>query len=163
RCAGRALAGDWRLTGGLVGYPLRALRRGRPRGAPGGGGGRGRPPPPHPPPRGGPRPPRPGPRFAPAPAPPPARADPRPASPRDRPADLADRDRIAALRADLEMRGIRWLALRYHKRPRVPATSWDVFHGWARSVAAGLDAEVDLVHARTFVGGVLGRLVAPTL
>ncbi len=81
----------------------------------------------------------------------------------DKAADFRDRERMASIRARLEAQGVRWIALRYHKRPRVPATSWDVLHGWARAVTAGAREPVDVVHARTFVGGLIGRLVAATL
>ena len=79
----------------------------------------------------------------------------------EKPEDLEDRARIAALRESLEAEGIRWLPLRYHKG--FAPTSWDVLQGWARTLAAGMAAGVDIVHARTFVGGMIGRLVAATL
>jgi glycosyltransferase involved in cell wall biosynthesis len=59
-------------------------------------------------------------------------------------------------RERLERRGIRWSPLRYHKRPRLPATALDVGHGVATAMAAARRWRPDLVHARTFIGGVIG-------
>jgi glycosyltransferase involved in cell wall biosynthesis len=67
-----------------------------------------------------------------------------------RPADVQDAD------AALAAAGVRWLSLRYHKRPQVPATTFDVAHGVARGVAERLRDRPDVVHARTFVGGLVG-------
>ena len=57
--------------------------------------------------------------------------------------------------SQLRCQGIVWSWLRYHKRPSVPATLWDVlagvWHGWrlSRRVA------IDLWHARGYVPGVM--------
>ena len=59
------------------------------------------------------------------------------------------------LREALRAKGVQWFWLRYHKRPTVPATAWDVVAG----VAAGLRLirrhRVDLVHARVHVPGLM--------
>jgi glycosyltransferase involved in cell wall biosynthesis len=81
----------------------------------------------------------------------------------EKPADLArsaDRERTQTL---LERHGVRWVPLLYHKRPRVPATAFDVLQGCARAVLARLTEPFDLVHARTFIGGLIGLTVAPLL
>jgi glycosyltransferase involved in cell wall biosynthesis len=56
-----------------------------------------------------------------------------------------------------------WWPLRYHKQPRIPATLLDLTHGWMRGVAVGLRSRVQVVHGRTFVGGLIGRAIATTL
>jgi glycosyltransferase involved in cell wall biosynthesis len=81
----------------------------------------------------------------------------------DKAGDYDDRSRMAQVGALLARGGVRWLPLRYHKHPRVPATAFDVLHGWARGVAARLRAPIDIVHARTYVGGLIGLVLAPTL
>ena len=59
------------------------------------------------------------------------------------------------LREALRAKRVQWFWLRYHKRPTVPATAWDV----AAGVAAGLRLirrhRVDLVHARVHVPGLM--------
>lgn len=78
----------------------------------------------------------------------------------EKPADLADAAAVGAARSELEAFGVRWIPLRYHKRPTVPATLFDIAHGALRVLALGRPR---LVHARTFVGGVIGWLVASLL
>lgn len=81
----------------------------------------------------------------------------------DKAADHRDRARMERIRRSLEEKGIRWVSLRYHKRPRIPATGFDLFQGWLRGILAALASRVDIVHARTFVGGVIGLALAPAL
>jgi len=52
----------------------------------------------------------------------------------EKPADLIDVKGRAATWALLKQHGIHWLPLRYHKRPRVPATAFDILHGGARGL-----------------------------
>jgi len=81
----------------------------------------------------------------------------------EKPSDLACADRIAAIRATLATHGIRWIALRYHQRPRVPATAFDMVHGCARGLLARLRSRPDVIHARTFIGGLIGHALASLL
>jgi glycosyltransferase involved in cell wall biosynthesis len=74
----------------------------------------------------------------------------------EKPRDLRDRAGMLEYRERLERRGIRWSPLRYHKRPRLPATALDVGRGVATAMAAARRWRPDLVHARTFIGGVIG-------
>lgn len=53
--------------------------------------------------------------------------------------------------------GSQWVALSYHKRPTLPATSWDVLHG----IALGLLVPgIDLIHARSTVAALTARAIA---
>jgi glycosyltransferase involved in cell wall biosynthesis len=70
----------------------------------------------------------------------------------------ADASRLAAMRARLAAAGVEWRPLRYHHRPRLPATVWDILRGSmvirriAREMAAGLvhcRGEVAMFMART--------------
>jgi len=81
----------------------------------------------------------------------------------DKPADFHDRERMGAIRERLTASGVRWIALKYHKRPRLPATTYDVLHGWSRGVLSALQEPPDIVHARTFIGGTIGLALAPAL
>jgi glycosyltransferase involved in cell wall biosynthesis len=74
----------------------------------------------------------------------------------EEPADIARREDLQQVEDALNAAGVRWLALRYHKRPQVPATAFDVAHGIARGVAQRLRTPPDVIHARTFVGGLIG-------
>ncbi|HJN42756.1 MAG TPA: glycosyltransferase family 4 protein [Vicinamibacterales bacterium] len=66
-------------------------------------------------------------------------------------ADLADRVRVDALGAQLAAGGIRWLRLRYHKRPRALATAADIAVGFARAVFVARRNRISAVHARSYV------------
>jgi glycosyltransferase involved in cell wall biosynthesis len=81
----------------------------------------------------------------------------------DKPEDLERREDIAAIRLDLEGQGIRWISLRYHKQPQAPAKMYDMVAGWMRSIAAQLGERTTIVHARTFMGGLMGLVLARVL
>lgn len=77
--------------------------------------------------------------------------------------DLACREKIADIHASLDRRGVEWIPLRYHKRPKIPATAFDVFQGIAVSLARRLRFQPDIIHARTFIGGLIGLQLAPLM
>jgi glycosyltransferase involved in cell wall biosynthesis len=62
----------------------------------------------------------------------------------------------AAEKAALAGDGIRWLPLRYHKRPPVLSTLYDVARGVARCAALGRREGVRLLHSRATVPGAIG-------
>jgi glycosyltransferase involved in cell wall biosynthesis len=74
-------------------------------------------------------------------------------------ADLADAVRVAAMRRRLERAGIAWLARRYHKRPPVVSTVFDVIAGclsarrWAvkERTQTGTPGPIAIAHARGYV------------
>jgi glycosyltransferase involved in cell wall biosynthesis len=63
---------------------------------------------------------------------------------------------IAELRRNLQAAGIDWRWLRYHKRPSVPATAFDVVVGTAFAGYLVLRKGIDVVHARGHVPGLIG-------
>jgi glycosyltransferase involved in cell wall biosynthesis len=80
----------------------------------------------------------------------------------EKPDDLADAVAVAALRARCTGHGIRWVPRRYHHRPRVLATAWDLaVFGWT-AVRQARESEAELVHARgtipAFIALLLKRL-----
>jgi glycosyltransferase involved in cell wall biosynthesis len=64
--------------------------------------------------------------------------------------DLTD-TRKRAVAADMAERGITWHALRYHKRPSLPATIYDVLVGANLAVRLVRRHRLDAVHARSHV------------
>jgi glycosyltransferase involved in cell wall biosynthesis len=62
------------------------------------------------------------------------------------------------VRASLAAQGIRWHALRYHKRPTLPATVYDICRGalYARRLISR--ERLDVVHARSHVAAAMGAL-----
>ncbi len=56
--------------------------------------------------------------------------------------------------------GVRWTALRYHKRPTLPATLFDVGQGAAVAALAALVRGADLVHARAHLAATMAAPLA---
>ncbi len=81
----------------------------------------------------------------------------------EKPADLERHDEMARIRDGLAAAGVAWSPLRYHKRPKLPATAFDLLQGAAHGVTLHRRARFDIIHARTFVAGNLGRLLAALL
>jgi glycosyltransferase involved in cell wall biosynthesis len=85
----------------------------------------------------------------------------------EKPGDLAQRAHVAALRAELAAVGIRWLPLRYHKRPTTLATAYDILQGIAVGAAAVRRRHIAVVHASSYVPALVGlalkRLLGPRL
>jgi glycosyltransferase involved in cell wall biosynthesis len=78
----------------------------------------------------------------------------------EKPADLARGDDLDRVAASLRDAGVRWLPLRYHRRPKIPAAAVDVAHGVSRGILERIRQRPDLVHGRTFPGGLIGLAVA---
>lgn len=60
-----------------------------------------------------------------------------------------------AVRHRIVAAGIHWHPLRYHKRPSAPATAYDIAHGSALAAALTLRNRFNIVHARSYVAGVM--------
>ena len=78
----------------------------------------------------------------------------------EKPADLERADEISRIRESLNESGVHWIPLRYHKRPKVPATTFDIVNGAARGILTSLRFKPDIIHARTFIGGLIGLALA---
>lgn len=81
----------------------------------------------------------------------------------EKPRDLADALEMERISGFLHDAGIAWFPLRYHKYPKWPATLFDLLQGIARGVSVAFRHRQGIVHARTFVGGVIGMLLAPLI
>ncbi|MBI5570924.1 MAG: glycosyltransferase family 4 protein [Desulfomonile tiedjei] len=69
----------------------------------------------------------------------------------EKPADLSDHERMAVCRREIAARGIRWMPLRYHKRPTLLATSYDVAAGLCAALSIVLRDRVKIVHSRSYI------------
>ena len=74
----------------------------------------------------------------------------------EKPQDWVDVQRREALREQLDRSDIRWIPLRYHKRPSVPATAFDIVHGVLRAAGFAILRSPQIVHVRGYVPGVIG-------
>jgi glycosyltransferase involved in cell wall biosynthesis len=64
----------------------------------------------------------------------------------------------AEWRERLRDEGIDWHLLRYHKRPTLPATLFDILAGAWRAAAIVRRRRIDLLHARSHVGAAIGAV-----
>jgi glycosyltransferase involved in cell wall biosynthesis len=81
----------------------------------------------------------------------------------EKPKDLVNGQGFKAVREQLSNAGIEWIPLRYHKRPSVPATAFDIVHGIARGLVLSLQKHTTVVHARGYVAGVIGIILKTML
>lgn len=69
--------------------------------------------------------------------------------------DLDDAALMSRYRDHLKKRGIRWIPLRYHKAPSIPATAWDLAVGVMVAAIACLRHRIQIVHARSYPPAVI--------
>jgi glycosyltransferase involved in cell wall biosynthesis len=74
----------------------------------------------------------------------------------EKPADLADTTRRLATARRLERAGIAWHPLKYHKRPTLPATLYDIALGTAVGLWLMLRYRLRIVHARSYLPALIG-------
>jgi glycosyltransferase involved in cell wall biosynthesis len=77
----------------------------------------------------------------------------------EKPADLADRDRREAIAGRISAAGISWHPMRYHKTPSAAATAYDIAVGSARAIGLARRHRIGIVHARSYVAGLMGLAV----
>jgi glycosyltransferase involved in cell wall biosynthesis len=70
-------------------------------------------------------------------------------------ADWCDVVRRTALSVEVRHAGIRWVALRYHQRPSVPATAYDLSVGILMCMYLVVRRRIEIVHARSYVPSVI--------
>lgn len=81
----------------------------------------------------------------------------------DKPEDRRNGDVVSAVRGALERAGVHWRDLGYTKRPANVSTAYDIARGYAYASWLVLRHRIPVVHARTYVGGLIGTLVASTV
>jgi len=67
---------------------------------------------------------------------------------------------INVLRAELRAKDIEWYPLRYHKKPTLPATIFDLLQGIAVALYIIISRKIDIIHCRAAVAGVIGFVAA---
>jgi len=68
-------------------------------------------------------------------------------------------EQLAAERAKLETEGIRWFYLKYHKRPSVPATVYDILAGARTAARLMRRHKLSVLHARAHVPVAMALLI----
>ena len=77
----------------------------------------------------------------------------------EKPADWADIARRESLAKRIGAAGIAWHPQTYHKRPSAPATAYDIAIGSATAVALVRRHKLSIIHARSYVGGLMALAV----
>jgi glycosyltransferase involved in cell wall biosynthesis len=75
----------------------------------------------------------------------------------------APADAVARCREELHAAGVAWLPQRYHRRPTVPATAYDMAAGVLAGLAARRRGRVRLLHARGHVPAMMCLALKPLL
>src|SRR3954451_1080977 len=73
--------------------------------------------------------------------------------------DWANVANVDAVRGRIADAGIHWHPLRYHKSPTAPATAFDIAAGTALALAITLRHRIGLIHARSYVAGLIALAV----
>lgn len=77
----------------------------------------------------------------------------------EKPAALADAARVAEIRAQCEAAGVQWHHLRYHNRPNLPATLYDLANGIRVGIRLARACGAQVVHCRSYIAGLMGLAV----
>jgi glycosyltransferase involved in cell wall biosynthesis len=74
---------------------------------------------------------------------------------------MLEPDQVAFWREKLAADGIEWRALKYHKRPSLPATIWDILVGVWTICRINASRRLDILHARSHVPLAMAMLARP--
>ena len=80
----------------------------------------------------------------------------------EKPAEWADLERRRAMRAELAEADVRWIPLRYHRIPSVPATAYDLLQGIVVAAYLALRHRIAIVHARSYLASVIALALKRT-
>jgi len=67
---------------------------------------------------------------------------------------------IGKLENELNKHGIKWYHLKYHKRPTLPATVFDIMAGILAGLYIVISKKIDIIHSRATVPAVIGYVIA---
>jgi glycosyltransferase involved in cell wall biosynthesis len=77
----------------------------------------------------------------------------------EKPEDWLDTVKRGSIQDRIAKAGIHWHPMRYHKRPSAPATAYDIAAGSLRAIAVARKHRVSIVHARSYVPGLMALAV----
>ena len=77
----------------------------------------------------------------------------------EKPKNLADHARLAAMEAKCAEAGIAWHRKVWHSRPAPFATLWDATVGARAATALARDTAADVLHCRSYIGSLMGMMV----
>lgn len=77
----------------------------------------------------------------------------------EKPYDLTKKIERQELIIRMNLAGITWFPLRYHKRPSIIATAWDIAQGTVLGLWLVIKHKVTIVHARSYVPSLMALLI----
>lgn len=77
----------------------------------------------------------------------------------EKPAALVDATRVSEIRAQCEAAGVQWHQLRYHNRPNMLATLYDLMNGIRTAIRLARKTGAEVVHCRSYIAGMMGLAV----
>lgn len=77
----------------------------------------------------------------------------------EKPADLDNGDHIQRQREVCEAHGVRWLPQRYHQRPRLLATAWDLATALTVALREARRGRIEAVHCRSYIPSFVALIV----
>ncbi|MFH1070820.1 MAG: glycosyltransferase [Candidatus Glassbacteria bacterium] len=78
----------------------------------------------------------------------------------EKPVRLAAGAEIDEVERELAGGGVQWRRLRYHRRPTVPATLWDIARGSILGLGLVLARRIKIIHARSYVAAAMALVPA---
>lgn len=78
----------------------------------------------------------------------------------EKPHDLQNVGEMNRVRQMFDEDKIEWIPLKYHKNPKIPATFFDIAQGVSKGLAKKIKKKYDIVHGRTYIGGLIGCCLA---
>ncbi len=77
----------------------------------------------------------------------------------EKPQALASHGAVEKLQLQCRAAGIHWTYLRYHRRPRLLATFWDLLCGFIRAYSIVRRERINIIHARSYVAAYLAMVL----
>lgn len=77
----------------------------------------------------------------------------------EKPEALRESTRVAALADECRLAGIDWHYLKYHNRPNMLATLYDVVMGTGKGIQLVRKADAKMVHCRSYLAGLMGLVI----
>ncbi len=74
----------------------------------------------------------------------------------EKPTDWACIDRRRDFLRNVDEYGIKWIPLKYHKKPAGLSTTYDIVHGLVLAIYLTIRYQVEIIHTRSYVPSVIG-------
>ena len=77
----------------------------------------------------------------------------------EKPVDIIDSAKIISLKEQLDNIGVGWTSLRYHKKPSVLATLFDIIQGQVAAIKVSKLMKIEIIHVRSYIPAFIALLL----